>query len=114
MTEHHNRSNNETRGSIEEQEPMLLSYAKRIGDPKSLDPVLGRGMKVWVMRCPLPGHSGRVRTFVIDLNNHKWLCTVCTVGGDVVDLAASLTRFVRSEAMQVIKIHLQRMTRSAQ
>ena len=114
MTAHRNLINNDTRGSIEEQDPLLLSYAKRIGEPDSLYPVLRRGLKVWTMRCPLPGHSGRVRTFVVDLVSHQWLCTVCAVGGDVVDLAAKLNRFGRRDAEHIIAIHRERMTRSAQ
>ena len=75
MTAHRNRINNDTRGSIEEQDPLLLSYAKWIGDPDSLYPALRRGGKVWVMRCPLRGHSGRVRIFVVELISDQWLCT---------------------------------------
>ena len=113
MTAHSNRINNDNRGSIEDQDPLLLSYAKWIGDPDSLYPVPRPGLKTWVMRCPLPGHSGRVRTFVIDLVSHQWLCTVCAVGGDVVDLAAKLNRFGRRDAERIIAIHRERMTRSA-
>ena len=115
MTTHPNHSN-KTRGSIEEaqeQEPLLLSYAKWIGDSKSLSPMLGTRMKLWVMRCPLRVHPGKVRTLLLDPEHDHWWCTACAVHGDVVSLAADLNRFSRAEAIQVIEIYRQKMTRCA-
>ncbi len=117
MTAQRNRSNNETRASIEEQapeqEPLLLSYAKWIGDSDSLLPMLGTKRQLWVMRCPLRVHPGRVRTFLLDPKGEHWWCTACATHGDVVDLAARLNRFSRREAIHVIELYRQRMTTSA-
>ena len=118
MTAQRNRSNNETRVNIEgeqaqEQEPLLLSYAKWIGDSQSLFPMLGSRMKLWVMRCPLRGHPSKVRTLLLDPEHDHWWCTACAVHGDVVSLAARLNGFNRAEALQIIEIYCQKMTRSA-
>ena len=122
MTTQRNHSNNKARGSIGEaqakvEDPLFLNYAKWIGDPDSLEPMPGCGEKVWVMRCPLRVHPGKVRTFLLDSVANHWWCTACAKHGDVVDLAARLNGFSRSEAEQVLFIfidnYLENVSRSA-
>jgi hypothetical protein len=117
MTAQRNRTSNETRASIEEehaqeQEPLLLCYAKWIGDSKSLSPMLGSRRKLWVMRCPLRSHPSKVRTLLLDPEHDHWWCTACAVHGDVVSLAARLNGFNYAEATQILDIYRQKMTRS--
>ena len=111
MTTQRNHSKNKPRGIIGEvqakvEDPLFFSYAKWIGDPDSLEPMPGCNEKVWVMRCPLRGHPGKVRTFLLDLIAQHWWCTACATHGSVVDLAARLNRFDCLEAEQVLDIFI--------
>jgi hypothetical protein len=123
MTTQRNHSNNKARGSIGEaqaqvEDPLLFGYAKWIGDPDSLEPMPGCRGKVWVMRCPLRVHPGKVRTFLLDSIANHWWCTACAIHGDVADLAARLNRFDPTEAEQVLDIfidnYLESVMRSAE
>jgi hypothetical protein len=105
-------------GSIDEEElwapePLLLSYAKWVGEPDSLLSMPGFMGDLWIMRCPLRGHSGKVRTFILDLRAGRWICTACATHGDVVDVAARINRLGRREGTQIIELYRQRMARSA-
>lgn len=115
MTAQRDRSNSKTRGTLEEQEQdsLLLSYAKSIGDPDSMWLLPQTEGVSWAMRCPLRVHPGKARTFILDSGGVYWWCTACETHGDMVDLAAKLNRFSRAEAAQVIEIYRRRMRRSA-
>ena len=112
MTAHRNY-NNETRESVEENKALkdwsvLYSYAKSIGDPDSLWLLPQSEEELWAMRCPLRGHPGKARTFLLDLIRRYWWCTACETHGDVEDLAARLNHFNREDGEQVISIYLER------